>query len=151
MATTVNTATLTVNVTEQITLNGVAYDQTVTKTISDIAQMHKRVMSLSASATHSIANFSTTPTSGQFDTDDIKYIRVTNLDDTNDVIVNVINVSDAAAAINLKAGESFLMFNKDFDGNATGTPITGSLEEIESIQVATPASEVDVELVVATI
>ena len=43
------------------------------------------------------------------------------------------------------------MFDDEFDGNATGTVITGSLHEIEAIYVATPASEVDVELVVATI
>lgn len=151
MATTVNTATLTVNVTEQITLNGVAYDQTVTKTISDVAQISKRVLSLGASGSHAIASFSKTPTGASYDSDDVKYLRVTNLDDTNAVIVNITNGADAAIAVNLNAGDSFVMFDDSFDGNATGTVITGSLHEIEAIYVATPASEVDVELVVATI
>ncbi len=46
MATTVTAATLTVNIQESITLNGVTYDKTTIKSIASVANYHSRVVQL---------------------------------------------------------------------------------------------------------
>ena len=87
MATTVSTATLSVQIKEEITLNGTAYDQTITKSITGIGNVSKRIFTIPAGTTATLAEFLSTSTGEEFDTEDTKYIRVTNLDDTNEVIL----------------------------------------------------------------
>ena len=151
MATTVTAATLTVNIQESITLNGVTYDKTTTKSIASVANYHSRVVQLKASTTHTLIGFAADPSSGKFDSDDFKYMRITNLDDTNAIQLNLTDASDATVAIEIGAGNSFTLFDTSIDGNASGAAITTTPHTIESVVVVTPASEVDVEIVVATV
>ena len=87
MATTVTTATLSVSVTEEITLNGTTYDQTVTKSITGVGNVSKRIHTIPASTTTTLATFSATGNGANFDVEEIKYIRVTNLHDTNELLI----------------------------------------------------------------
>ena len=50
MATTLTTSTLTVEITETITLNGVARNSAVTTSIASIAEIHNRILTVDASA-----------------------------------------------------------------------------------------------------
>ena len=61
MATTVTTATLKVDITETITLNGTTYDKTTTQSITGIAQYTSRVYQLKASTTHTVVEFASDP------------------------------------------------------------------------------------------
>ena len=151
MATTVTAATLTVNIQESITLNGVTYDKTTTKSIASVANYHSRVVQLKASTTHTLIGLAADPSSGKFDSDDFKYMRITNLDDTNAIQLNLTDASDATVAIEIGAGNSFTLFDTSIDGNASGAAITTTPHTIESVVVVTPASEVGVEIVVATV
>tara|TARA_Y100001938_G_C8002698_1_gene385580 strand:- start:538 stop:993 length:456 start_codon:yes stop_codon:yes gene_type:complete len=151
MATTVTATTLTVNIQESITLNGVTYDKTTTKSIANVANYHSRVLQLKASTTHNVISFATDPTNGNFDSDDFKYMRLTNLDDTNAIQLNLTDASDATVAIEIGAGNSFTLFDTSIDGNDTGAAITTTPHTLERVQVVTPSAEVDVEIVVATV
>ena len=150
MATTVTAANLTVQIKEEITLNGTAYDQTVSHSISGIGNYMKKILPLGASATQTVNTFATTPRNNEFDIDDLKYIRVTNLDDTDAVIVNFVDNTVATAAIEILAGKSVILFDTDISGNATGGAIT-STTLLDTLAIHNPnASIIDVEIVIAT-
>jgi hypothetical protein len=150
MATTISSATLTVQIKEEITLGGTTYDQTVNHTISGIGNYMKKILPLGASATHIVNTFATTPRNNEFDIDDLKYIRVTNLDDTDSLIVNFIDNSTANASIEIQAGKSVVLFDTDISGNSTGAEITATTQ-IDSLKIHNPnASIIDCEIVIAT-
>ena len=150
MATTVTSSTLTVQILEAITLNGTSYDQTVNHTITGIGNYMKKILPLGASATQTVNTFTTTPRNNEFDIDDLKYIRVTNLDDTDAVIVNFRDSSTATAAIEILAGKSVILFDTDISGNSTGGAVT-TTAALDKLAIHNPnASIIDVEIVIAT-
>ncbi len=150
MATTVTAANLTVQIKEEITLNGTAYDQTVTHSISSIGNYMKKILPLGASASQLVNTFATSPRNNEFDIDDLKYIRVTNLDDTDAVIVNFSDSGTATAAIEILAGKSVVLFDTDISGNATGNSETATTQ-LDTLAIYNPnASVIDVEIVIAT-
>ena len=150
MATTVTTTTLTVGITETITLNGTTYDKTTTQNITGIGQYTSRVYQLKASTTHTLVEFASDPTSGKFDTEDFKYMRITNLDDTNAVNLTFAEESNVGCAFQLDAGESFVISALNVDSNTSGSAITTLGHSITDLFIVTGGSETDVEIVVAT-
>ena len=150
MGTTVTTATLTVSLTETITLNGTTYDQTVNHSLTDIGNYMKKILPLGVSATHVVNTFSSTPRNNEFDVEDFKYIRVTNLDDANEIIVNFVDASTETAAIQVEAGKSVVLFDSKVAGDDAGATQT-SASAISELKIHNPnASIVDVEVVIAT-
>ncbi len=149
MATTVTTATLTVDVKETLTLNGTVYDQTVSKSISSIGNVSKRIYTLPANTTMTVADFLSTSTGEEYDTEDTKYIRLTNLDDTNEIIVTLA-VTAAAGAVELKPGSSTTLFSINANGAGSKAAQT-TVDAIEAIYVhnAHGSASVDVELFIA--
>ena len=150
MATTVTTATLKVDITETITLNGTTYDKTTTQSITGIAQYTSRVYQLKASTTHTVVEFASDPSNNVFDSDDFKYMRITNLDDTNAVNLTFAEESNVGCAFQLDAGESFVISALTVDSNTSGSAITSLGHTISDLFIRTGASETDVEIVVAT-
>lgn len=150
MATTVTTATLKVDITETITLNGTTYDKTTTQSITGIAQYTSRVYQLKASTTHTVVEFASDPSNNVFDSDDFKYMRITNLDDTNAVNLTFATESNVGCAFQLDAGESFVISALTVDSNTSGGAITALGHTISDVFIRTGASETDVEIVVAT-
>ena len=153
MATTVTTATLQVDVVETITLNGITYDKTTTNSIASIAQYSVRVMQLAASGNHAVYTAAASPAGSAHDSDDVRYIRITNLDDTNPVTVSINSAGNDAVALNLIAGASIVLFDDKIEGNATGGAITTQplVSVVDSIYVTTSANETDIELVTASV
>ncbi len=150
MATTVTPATLTTTISESITLNGVTYDKTTTKSIASVAVYSSTVYQLKASTTHALVNFASIPTGTRFDTEDFKYMRITNLDDTNAVNINLTDASDAALGLQLNAGESFILSALNIDANTSGSALTTLPHLAEAVSIITGANETDVEIVIAT-
>ena len=94
MASTITPATMTITITEAVTIHGVDQGGTTTLEIGSIAETMKRIVSCTASQTTTIATFANDvyETVGAIDIEDCKYIRVTNLDDTNSVELAVVTV-----------------------------------------------------------
>lgn len=109
MARKYGTATLTLTVTEAITLNSKDEGQTHTHTINDISDIYRRTMTATTSSDATIATFSTAISSGQFVAADMRYIRITNLDDTNHVTLTFTNQNSDEVAIKVDKGQSFIM------------------------------------------
>ena len=83
-------ATLTVKVIEEITLNNNSYNSERSLDISSVNEIVKRIVTISTTetgllgfATTSATDLSKSYLAGQFDEDDVRYIRITNLDSSN--------------------------------------------------------------------
>ena len=164
MATTVRSATLTVTVEEEITLNGARQGCKNTLRISDIDEIYKRIVTCPANVDTTVfrSGVSVDVTDSSVDVQDVKYIRLTNLDAANPVNINLqIDVTESgsgASAVNetatilVDAGHSFVMGTShdsiaayDADGSAQTT-----LHDLESILIDPSANAVDVEIFVAS-
>ena len=164
MASTVTASTLTVSLTESINLNGQEMGATNTFTVASVNEIYKRIVTCLANVDTTIAHFNTqvdVEDSG-IDTQDAKYIRVTNLDDTNSVNLNLqIDVTESGsgvadpnetATILLAAGESFVM-GTPHDSLAvydTDSSVQTTLHDLESILIDPGANAVDMEVFVAS-
>jgi len=85
-------ATLTVTVKEAITLNNIDYGSERSLDISSVNEIVKRIVTISTTetgllgfATASSTDLSKSYLAGQFDEDDVRYIRITNLDSSNHI------------------------------------------------------------------
>ena len=87
MATTVATATLTVTLTESITLNGSPQGSTNTLSIGSIKEIYKRIVRCIDDNDCTIATFQTATHTADnaIDLEDVRYIRLTNLDASNSI------------------------------------------------------------------
>ena len=164
MASTVTASTLTVSLSESITLNGQEMGATNTFTVASVNEVYKRIVTCLAGVDTTIAHFNTqvdVEDSG-IDTQDAKYIRVTNLDDTNSVNLNLqIDVTESGsgvadpnetATVLLAAGESFVM-GTPHDSLAvydTDSSVQTTLHDLESILIDPGANAVDMEVFVAS-
>jgi len=154
MASRLSSGTLTVTVSENLvithatTSNNIKHVKTTTNSIAGVAQINSRIYTLKASTTHTLVSFASDPTSGEFDTEDFKYMRITNLDDTNGCTFNLTDTSDATLAMQLGAGESFIITSLGIDGNADGAAITSAAHTVGNT-VIVKGNEIDVEIVVA--
>ena len=152
MATTVETADLTVTITESYTLNGVSYGNTMNKTYTNNGEVYQRVMAIQADAGRSswtnIINFGAADAAGIADITNYKYFRIKNLDDTNFLELRVTGTADSFF-VKIKAGESFLLMDNEIDAVASSTTI-GTLTDITQIAAIANTDGVDIEFVVVT-
>ena len=80
-------STLRTTIQEDIILNGVDYSSKITKNFSNIYEIHRRIATCPSGGTTILMSFDPehwSPSLGM-DTEDTKYIRITNLDDTNSI------------------------------------------------------------------
>ena len=154
MATTITAATLTVNLSETLTLGGQNYGGTKELTISNITEAFKRIVRCINSQTTTIATFSGNAfaSANAIDLEDAKYIRVTNLDDTNPVELAVVGAA-TLYQVRLDAGQSHILGAPDdlMLAEADTSPSFGTMADIASIQVNPASNDVDVEIFVAGI
>ena len=161
MATTLSASTLTVKITESIILNGSDQGATNTLSIASINEVYKRIVTCPASADTTVATFQTaTSTSdGALDLEDTKYIRITNLDDTNSINLSLQTAgaeggtANMSATILVEAGRSFIM-GSPHDGIGVDDDAAGIVTapfDLESLLVDPSANAVDVEVFVASV
>ena len=92
MASTVTSGTLTVTLTENITLNGYDQGSKNTLTIESVNEVFKRLVTCTASQTTTVLTFNAAVhgAAGAVDLQDCKYIRITNMDDTNAIEIAIV-------------------------------------------------------------
>ena len=116
MATTVASADLKIMIREVISLNGNSYDSVNMKILPNIKEVTKRIITVPTasiddnSTAEGVAVFSPTDTlqTGPYAETDVRYIRITNLDDANHVILQLHNDRENVTAIKLDYGHSFM-------------------------------------------
>tara|TARA_R110002020_G_scaffold145043_7_gene318288 strand:- start:182 stop:667 length:486 start_codon:yes stop_codon:yes gene_type:complete len=161
MASTITAASMTVTITESITLNGQAQGGTNSFSVGSVNEIYKRIVTCVDDTDCTIATFQTaTSTSdGAIDLEDVRYIRVTNLDDTNpmNLSLQVAGGEDGTAnmssTILVEAGKSFIM-GSAHDGIAVkddAATIVTALTDLESLLVDPLSENIDVEVFIASV
>jgi hypothetical protein len=89
MASTVTAATATITISENLTLNGVTYGNSTSKTFASQGEVIQRIMSIATTFTD-IFHTSTADGRGTIVAADWCYFRITNLDDTNFLTLRVL-------------------------------------------------------------
>ena len=157
MTTTLTAATLTITLTESIELNGVEQGGTSTKTISSVNEVSKRIVTVTSTEAEVIAFHASAISSGTFIEGDVRYIRFTNLDDTNFIVLTFKNENDDEFAIKLDAGHSFI-YPGDNSGGVVdtmdaiaATGLTLALGDLVNVTADADTASCDMEIFVASV
>ena len=154
MASTITSATLTVTIQESIPLGGTQFGGIKQLEITGINEAYKRIVKCANSQTTTIATFNGNAfaSDNAIDTEDAKYIRVTNLDDANSVELAIVGAA-TLYQVRLNAGESHILGSPDdlMLAEADTSPSFGTMADIASIQVNPAGNDVDVEILVASV
>ena len=155
-------ATLTVTHSENIRLNGTQQGSSNSFTIDSITQIFKNIVTVPSGADTTIAAFKSTvgTADGALDVENVKYIRVTNLDSTNPVNLSFQidageddSAADEMATFQLLAGQSWIMGDADecasVDDDAASIDVT--FHPLESIIADSVSENVQVEVLIASI
>ena len=150
MASTVTAATLTVKITEDIVLNGVNQGGTNTISIGSINEVHKFVKTVDTSGFRTLVLFADTVAAGTLDGDTTKYVRITNLDDTN--YIDILVRATDAFTYRVTAGSSIVLGSGTFEAlEAVASGDSGvSGSDIVAISGRSNTASVDVEVFAAS-
>ena len=155
MATTITSAKLKVTITESIKLKGKDQGSTTELTINDINEVASRIVTVPTSEVEIIA-MSTAVSSGTFVEGNVRYIRITNLDDTNHVSLTFKNEDNDEFGVKLDKGQTFI-YNGDLSGGvvdtmeAAATAITpGTFADLVNITALADTAACDLEIFVAS-
>ncbi len=155
-------ATLTVKVIEEVTLNNNSYNSERSLDISSVDEIVKRIVTIPASevgllgfATTSATDLSKSYLAGQFDEDDVRYIRITNLDSSNHITLTFRDEDSTEFCMKVDAGHSFIYPGDNSGGvadtmHAAGSAITVSLNDLVDITATADTAACDVEVFVGS-
>ena len=131
-------ADLTTTVTESVVLNGALRGNTNSVTTTGINNVFERIVTCIHSQTTTVAVFDTTPytSAGAIDVENVRYIRVTNLD-ADGVLVLAVVTTNTNYQVRLTPGASHIIPRGEAEiiGEEDTTPAFGTLENITSLQV----------------
>jgi hypothetical protein len=131
-------ATLTTTITEAVTLNGAVRGNTNTVAITGIENVFERIVTCTHSQTTTVAVFATAPytSAGAIDVENVRYIRVTNIDADGTLVLAVIT-TNTNYQVRLTPGTSHIIPRGEAEiiGEEDTTPAFGTLENITSLQV----------------
>ena len=153
MATTITAATLTVTLTEEISLNGQDKGSTNTLTVASVTEVSQRIVNVPTSEVVILA-MGTAVAAGQLIEGDVRYIRITNKDDTNHVTLTFKSENNNECAHLLDAGHTFIYPGDNSGGvvnthDASASALTVSLDDLGNITALADTAACDLELFVA--
>ena len=163
MATTVTNGTLKVTITEQCYLNGKNQGGSQTFSVSNIDEVYNRVITCPANSETTLAHFHSSVADGTLaplDIEDVRYIRVTNLDDSTSITLSLQSdvgeddsAADESASLLIEAGRSFIMGvpNDGIGISDANANLVTDLVDLESLVVFTGSAAIDVEVFVASV
>ena len=139
MATTVSAATLSVFIQEEITINGVKQGAKVQHNIAEIAAKEPIILLLSSSAG-----------AGTYATQNFKYARLTNLDDTNFLRVTLLSGSSGSVLTQkLPPKRSMIFTSTSISGSSAGVSFD-AFSDFTSVKAKADSSAIDLGIFVAT-
>ena len=156
-------ADLKVTITEALKLQGNNQGATHTKTISGINEASRRVVAVRAHDDGTtLCSFADTDGAGTFKHDNVKYVRITNLDSSNYIILsleeNATGTGDAHTAdkmmcqIKLEAGKSFMLGVMAIDNHDSSSSFLNvNLEDLTGIRGRAYGAAVNTEVFIAAV
>ena len=147
-------ADLTTTLSESVVLNGSVRGSTNILTTTGINNVYERIVTCTIDETTHLATFNSDSfgSAVQIDKQDVRYIRITNLDATNALELAVVGAA-TLYQIELAAGESHILGNPDavMLSEADTSPSFGTMADIASLQVNPAGNAIDVEVFIASI
>lgn len=131
-------ADLTTTISESVVLNGAIRGNTNSVTTTGINNVFERIVTCAHSQVTTVAVFAATPhtSAGAIDVENVRYIRVTNLD-TEGVLVLAVVTTNTNYQVRLTPGTSHIVPRAEAEiiGEVDTTPAFSTLENITSLQV----------------
>ena len=150
MATTLTASTLKITVKEEITLNGKKHEYKQEQEISDVNMISQRIVRAPISL-KTVLSFGSAIAAGTYVAADVKYIRITNLDNENYVTVGLLDSTNTESAyLKLEKGETIILHNTKLETNVNGAVWSTAFEDIETINAQANTAAVDLEVFVAS-
>jgi len=166
MASTITAGTLKVTIRESITLKGEERGSTTELSISNINEISSRIVTattteaglvgfLSALSSVGVTANKVGYMAGIYDDGDIRYMRFTNLDDTNHITLTFRDEDNTEFRVKVDAGHSFIYPGDNSGGvvdtmKAAGSALASGLSDLVDITVDTDTSSCDVEVFIAS-
>ena len=150
-------ATMAVTVKESITVNGRDYGSTQSFSMASIADINRRIVTVTTTEAVVMTLASAPATAGKFIAAKVKYMRFTNLDGSNFITLTFRNQDNDEVAIKVDAGQSFIwagdntngmasVMNATEDADAASSTNFGSLT---NVQADADTASCDLEIFVA--
>lgn len=140
-------ATLSVNITEKINVNGKDRGNSVTVDIASVTNIIERVVNVTT-AEIPILEFGADNGAGQLTDTEMQYLRITNTDSSGTCDLRFTDVANSKEyLVQIGAGESYISFLDKLDVN-TGSDVGGSiaLSQIDTIK-AKASTGLDLEII----
>jgi len=138
-------ATLTTKITESVTINSKVYGTSNTMNITGVNNVYETIVTIGTVKATAIDFVASNPTFGSVLEGDLKYLRITNTDTSNNVNV-FITLKDASDSFRsfIRPGRSYILTDETiaFGG--------GSTNFIEHIKLSSDGADVDCEFFLAT-
>lgn len=157
MATKITPSDFTANITDNITLDSRDFGGSSTYVSTECTEADQRIVkvALKAGAEEvgtwtNLFQYGTANSAGTGITTEFQYLRVTNLDDTNYCILNlVMNSANNSFQIKLGAGQSFMLQDVSMIAHCTEAPEVGytAFSTLKTVQAAADTAACDVEIV----
>jgi len=167
MASTITSATLTVTIRESIKLKNKEQGGLTTLSIAGVNEVSSRIVTATTTEAgllgflSALSNVGVTANkvgylAGIHDDGDIRYIRITNLDDTNYITLTFRDEDNTEFRVKVDAGHSFIYPGDNSGGvvdtmKASGSALASSLADLVDITVDTDTASCDVEVFVASV
>jgi len=149
MTSTIRSGTLKVTITEEIKLK--ENTKVINAlSISDINEVSQRIVTVPTSEV-TIISFGTAVAAGTYVESDVRYVRITNLDDTNYAILNIEGDSSTDFSVRLDPGASHLIVSSKSTGVVDYADISGAtLEDLTGVKATANTAACDLELFIAS-
>jgi hypothetical protein len=147
MASTVTPSTATITISEGLNLAGIDRSGSHTRTIENIAEADRRVMTVDSSNEIDLIELNSDNGQGKFIRSAIRYIRITNLDNTNWIRVRFKNSGAETADVKVDAGATFMLSTGSMDADSTPGAFSAFVD-IDNISAQADTADVDIEYVV---
>ena len=147
-------ANLSVTHSEDITLNGQQFGGTNIISIAVINEISKRVLTITTTEA-TIATFSIAVSQGTYIAANVKYIRFTNKDATNFIMLTFKDEDNTEFRVKVDAGQSFI-YNGDNAGGlvdtmkSNGAALSSGLADLYDITADADTGSCDLEMIIAS-
>ena len=155
MASTISSAPLYVTIKESVMLKGREQGDTTTLTISGINEISKRIVTATTTEA-TILTFSSAIGAGTYIAANVRYMRFTNLDDTNHITLTFKDEDNTEFRVKVDAGQSFI-YNADSSGGfvdtmkAAGSALASGLADLYDVTVDADTASCDLEIFIASV
>ena len=133
-------ATLKVTIQEEITINGKDRGNKNTVEITSVSEVFNRVFTVT-NTEQNILDFAANASGGALEDTTMQYLRVTNLDSTNEVDLRIQDTANTKEYfVQIAPSESFVLFNDKMDCDSAAVDTTISLSQIDFISADAPGT-----------